>query len=193
MVATPSTMLPLGTRIPSFSLVDAVSGRTVTDQDLNGSPSLVMFVCNHCPFVKHVVNELGRLGEDYASRGVRIAAINSNDVEMYPQDNPQQMRGLAVELGWSFPFLHDTTQQVAKDFRAACTPDFYVFDAEGRLAYRGQLDDSRPSNDIPVSGRDIRAALDAALAGATPPAEQLPSLGCNIKWKPGNEPPYFPR
>ena len=192
MVATPSTMLPLGTRIPGFSLSDVVSGRIVTDADLvDGSASLVMFICNHCPFVKHVMAELDRLGGDYLPRGVRIAAINSNDVETHPQDDPENMRELAASRGWKFPFLFDQDQTVAKEFKAACTPDFYVFDGSGRLVYRGQLDGSRPNNNVAVTGIDLRGALDAVLSGRPVSEQQVPSLGCNIKWKRGNQPDYF--
>src|SRR5690606_17906511 len=149
-----------------FSLADVVSGKTVSTGDLMDAPaSLVMFICNHCPFVKHVMPELGRLADDYMPRGVRMAAINSNDVETYPQDDPENMRELALSRGWKFPFLFDHDQQVAKAFRAACTPDFYVFDRSGNLVYRGQLDSSRPNNDVAVTGADLRAALDAVLSG----------------------------
>ncbi|MCZ6478700.1 MAG: thioredoxin family protein [Gemmatimonadetes bacterium] len=189
MVETPSTMLPLGTALPELSLVDAASGRSVSADDLaDRSALLVMFICNHCPFVKHVVGELGRLAEDYLPRGVGIVAINSNDVDAYPQDGPEHMRRLAEREGWEFPFLLDETQEVAKRFGAACTPDFFLFDADRRLAYRGQLDDSRPGSDRPVTGRDLRAALEAVLAGEPVPEDQKPSIGCNIKWRPGNEP-----
>lgn len=189
---TPSTMLALGTTVPAFQLEDAVSGRVVTEKEFEGSrATLVMFICNHCPFVKHVVGELGRLGEDYLSRGVGIVAINSNDIRLYPQDGPERMKELADREGWEFPFLLDATQDVAKAFRAACTPDFFLFDGDGRLAYRGQLDDSRPGNGRPVTGRDLRAALDAVLEGRSIPEAQVPSVGCNIKWKPGNAPEYY--
>ncbi len=182
-------MLPLGTALPELSLVDAASGRSVSADDLaDRSALLVMFICNHCPFVKHVVGELGRLAEDYLPRGVGIVAINSNDVDAYPQDGPEHMRRLAEREGWEFPFLLDETQEVAKRFGAACTPDFFLFDADRRLAYRGQLDDSRPGSDRPVTGRDLRAALEAVLAGEPVPEDQKPSIGCNIKWRPGNEP-----
>ena len=192
MAETPSTMLPLGTPVPDFSLVDAVSGQTVSSSDFEDRDALlVMFICNHCPFVKHVVHELGRIGADYLPRGVGIVAINANDGERYPQDAPPRMKELAEAEGWEFPFLFDETQAVAHEFRAACTPDFFVFDSEGSLAYRGQLDDSRPGTAIPVTGEDLRAALDAVLAGKPAPTEQKPSVGCNIKWAPGNEPDYF--
>ncbi len=189
MVETPSTMLPLGTALPDFSLVDAASGSRVSADDLaDRSALLVMFICNHCPFVKHVVDELGRLGEDYLPRGVGIVAINSNDVDAYPQDGPEHMKRLVEREGWEFSFLLDETQEVAKTFGAACTPDFFLFDADRCLAYRGQLDDSRPGSGRPVTGRDLRAALEAVLAGEPVPEDQKPSIGCNIKWRPGNEP-----
>ncbi len=191
MAETPSTMLPLGTQIPGFSLMDAVSGGAVTDEDFrNHDALLVMFICNHCPFVKHVVEELGRVGRDYLPRGVGIVAINSNDVANYPQDGPEHMKALAEREGWEFPYLLDATQQVAKDYRAACTPDFFLFDGAGKLVYRGQLDDSRPGSGRPVTGRDLRDALEALLAGEAVPSNQVASLGCNIKWSPGNAPGY---
>ena len=192
MVATPSMMLPLGTPMPEFSLVNAVDGRTLSSSELGGQAgTVVMFICNHCPFVKHVKEELGYLSNDYASHGVTFVAINSNDVKQYPDDAPPRMKQLAEAQGWDFPYLLDETQEVAKAFKAACTPDFFVFDGEQELVYRGQLDDSRPSNDIPVTGTDLRTALDALLAGQPISEEQKPSLGCNVKWKPGNEPEYF--
>jgi len=184
-------MLPLGTQLPGFSLVDAVSGGEVTDADFRDHEAiLVMFICNHCPFVKHVVEELGRLGRDYLPQGVGIVAINANDVANYPQDGPEYMKALAERGGWEFPYLLDATQQVAKDYRAACTPDFFLFDGEGKLVYRGQLDDSRPGSGRTVTGRDLRAALDASLAGEVVSSNQVASLGCNIKWSPGNAPEY---
>jgi thiol-disulfide isomerase/thioredoxin len=192
MVTVPSTMLPLGSRLPPFSLTDAASGRTLTEREVTGrAGTLVMFICNHCPFVKHVMPELGRVAGDYQPKGIGVAAINANDAEKYPQDAPPEMKKLAENEGWKFPFLFDDTQAVARAFRAACTPDFFVFDAGGKLVYRGQLDDSRPSTNAPVTGHDLRAALDAMLAGKPPLEEQNPSIGCNIKWKPGAEPAYF--
>jgi thiol-disulfide isomerase/thioredoxin len=191
MVATPSTMLSLGTPLPEFSLPNAVDGSTVSSADYLGRPTLVMFICNHCPFVKHVKDELTRLGADYLPKGLGIVAINSNDVAKYTDDAPKHMKALATSEGWEFPFLLDETQEVAKGFKAACTPDFFLFDTGGALAYRGQLDPSRPGNDVPVTGADLRAALDAVLAGRPVPEPQVPSLGCNIKWRPGNEPEYF--
>lgn len=183
MARTPSTMLPLGTIAPDFQLPDT-TGRLVSRKDLKDSPALlVMFICNHCPFVKHVRDELARLGRDYQSRGVAIVAINSNDVEKYPDDSPEKMADEAREAGYTFPYLFDETQQVAAAYHAACTPDFFLFDRERRLVYRGQLDDSRPQSGIPVTGKDLRAALDATLAGKEPDPNQRPSLGCNIKWK----------
>jgi peroxiredoxin len=185
-------MLELGTKLPAFSLPDVVSGRTVTSTDAAGkSGALVMFICNHCPFVKHVLKEISRVGADALAKGVGVVAINSNDVKSYPDDAPDKMKALALAEGWSFPYLFDDTQSAAKSFQAACTPDFFLFDAAGNLAYRGQLDDSRPGNDVPVTGRDLRAALDAVAAGKPAAAEQKPSIGCNIKWKPGQEPDWF--
>jgi thiol-disulfide isomerase/thioredoxin len=195
MVRTASDMLPLGTAAPPFRLKDTVSGLDVSLDDFPADrPLLVMFLCNHCPYVVHVRDELTRLARDYDER-IGIVAINANSLETHPQDGPEHMRALANELGWSFPFLFDDTQEVAKSYHAACTPDFFLFaaaDGERRpLAYRGQLDASRPGNDVPVTGRDLRAAIDSVLEGRDAPAEQRPSLGCNIKWTPGNEPDYF--
>ena len=192
MVSVPSTMLALGTRIPPFSLMDAATGRKVTERDAAGPKgTLVMFICNHCPFVKHVMPELGRVAGDYQPKGVGVVAINANDEQKYPQDAPPEMKNLVAREGWKFPFLFDDQQVVAKAFHAACTPDFFVFDPGGKLVYRGQLDDSRPSTNTPVTGHDLRAALDAMLSGKPPLEEQNPSIGCNIKWKPGAEPAYF--
>ncbi|MEY4178848.1 MAG: hypothetical protein RLY70_2422 [Planctomycetota bacterium] len=190
MVKTASTMLPLGTPAPEFSLIN-VDGRTVSLSDYAGTPLLVMFICNHCPFVKHIADELARLGADYGARGVGIVAINSNDPSSHPDDSPERMVHEAESRGYAFPYLFDEEQEVAKAYRAACTPDFYVFDAAHRLVYRGQLDDSRPNSGIPVTGRDLRAALDAVLAGQAVAEKQRASLGCNIKWKAGDEPEYY--
>ena len=191
MVRTPSTMLPLGTVAPDFELPN-VDGRTVDFAAASGSKgTVVMFICNHCPFVKHVADQLAALGRDYLGRGIGFAAISSNDVSMHPADSPEQMVREAEDRGYPFPYLYDQTQEVAKAYHAACTPDFYLFDAGRRLVYRGQLDASRPGSEIPVTGQDLRAAIDALLAGLPPVADQIPSLGCNIKWKAGNEPPYF--
>ncbi|HLV67119.1 MAG TPA: thioredoxin family protein [Polyangiaceae bacterium] len=188
MARTPSTMLPLGTPMPEFSLPDVVSGRTVTSTELQGRPSVVIFICNHCPFVKHIRAELARFGTFCKERGVAMVAINANDATAYPEDAPEPMAREAREAGYVFPYLFDESQAVARAFQAACTPDLYIFDSEGKLAYRGQFDDSRPGNNVPVTGRDARAAVEALLAGGRPSAEQKPSIGCNIKWKPGNEP-----
>jgi peroxiredoxin len=192
MVATDSTMLPLGTSAPDFSLPDSATRETVSLTDLEAKPVvLVMFISNHCPYVKHVAAELARIGSEYGSRGVGIVAIGSNDIEHYPADAPARMVEFAAANGFTFPYLFDESQEVALAYRAACTPDFFVFDTERALVYRGQLDGARPSNDVPVDGRDLRAALDAALDGAPAPEPQRPSMGCNIKWKAGNEPDYF--
>jgi peroxiredoxin len=191
MVRTPSTMLPLGTTAPDFDLPN-VDGRMVDYAAAAGPKgTVVMFICNHCPFVKHVADQLAALGREYVPAGVGFAAISSNDVSSHPADSPEQMVREAEERGYVFPYLYDETQEVAKAYHAACTPDFYVFDAARKLVYRGQLDPSRPGGEVPVTGRDLRAALDALVAGRPPLAEQIPSLGCNIKWKSGNHPPYF--
>lgn len=189
MAAVESQMLALGTKAPDFSLPDPEG--TVHSLANDAKAFLVMFICNHCPFVKHITAELARIGRDYGPKGVAIYAINSNDVKNYPDDRPELMRQEAARHGYTFPYLFDETQETAKAFHAACTPDFYVFDGARKLVYRGQLDDSRPSNNIPVDGRDLRQALDAVLAERPPLATQKPSIGCNIKWMPGNEPDYF--
>lgn len=195
MAMTPSTMrLELGSAAPSFTLPDAVSGKTVSLSDFAGAKALVvMFICNHCPFVKHVRAELARLGRDYQSKGVALVGISSNDVANYPDDSPEKMKLEAREAGYTFAYLYDADQSVAKAYHAACTPDFYVFDGAKRLVYRGQLDDSRPAGRsggaaLAVTGADVRAALDAVLAGRAVSRDQKPSIGCNIKWKAGNEP-----
>jgi peroxiredoxin len=185
-------MLALGTPAPAFTLTDAANGQSVSLADFAGHPALlVMFICNHCPYVKHVQSELGRVAADYSPRGLAVVAINSNSLEDYPEDGPEYMKELALSAGWSFPFLFDEEQEVAKQYRAACTPDFFLFDGEQSLVYRGQLDDSRPSTDVPVTGRDLRAAIDAVLAGEPVSEQQKPSMGCNIKWRQGNEPDYI--
>ncbi len=190
MARTPSTMLPLGTEAPSFSLPDT-DGEIVSLEDFEGAPGLlVMFLCNHCPFVKHLREGLAEFGREYLKRGLGIVAINSNDVERYPADSPEMMAREVAEAGYPFPYLFDETQEVAKAYRAACTPDFFLFDGDRGLVYRGQFDDSRPDNGVPVTGKDLKAAADAVLEGKPVPEEQKPSLGCNIKWKPGNEPAY---
>ncbi|HEU0055474.1 MAG TPA: thioredoxin family protein, partial [Longimicrobium sp.] len=189
--ATPSTMLELGTQAPFFSLPDT-DGETVSLEDARGAKAvLVMFICNHCPFVKHVRAELARLGEEYAPRGVAIFAISSNDADAYPPDGPDAMRQEKEAAGYVFPYLFDRLQDVAKAYHAACTPDFFLFGGDQRLVYRGQLDDSRPGNGLPVTGRDLRRALEAVLEERPVSPDQKPSIGCNIKWKPGNAPAYF--
>ncbi|MBI3775372.1 MAG: thioredoxin family protein [Gammaproteobacteria bacterium] len=191
MAQTPSTMLDLGTVAPDFRLPD-VSGNLVSRDDFkSASALLVMFVCNHCPFVKHIQAGLVLLAKDYQANGVAIVAISSNDAEKYPDDSPAKMQEEARAAGYTFPYLYDATQAVAKDYRAACTPDFFLFDKNFKLVYRGQFDAARPKNAEPVTGKDMRAALNALLAGRTPSVDQVPSVGCNIKWKPGNEPDYF--
>jgi peroxiredoxin len=191
MARTPSTMLELGTPAPEFSLPD-FDGRVHALTDYAGAPALlVAFICSHCPFVQHVRSEFAAMAREYRPRGLAVVAINSNDVEAYPQDGPDGMRAEAVQCGYEFPYLLDASQSVAKAYRAACTPDFFLFDARRRLVYRGQFDDSRPGNGRPVTGADLRAAIDATLAGRAPVAEQQPSLGCNIKWRKGREPDYY--
>jgi peroxiredoxin len=191
MARTPSTMLPLGTKAPDFSLVN-VDGRTVSLADFNGAPALlVVFMCNHCPFVKHLAAALAQFAQEYMQKKVAVVGINSNDVASYPADSPEQMVHEAEDQGYTFPYLYDETQGVAKVYRAACTPDFFLFDRDQRLVYRGQFDSSRPDNGVPITGADLRAAVDAVLAGKKPSDKQMPSIGCNIKWKPGNEPDYF--
>ena len=191
MPKTASTMLSLGTAAPDFSL-PGVDGKTVTLGDFQGAPALlVIFLCNHCPFVKHVADGLAALARDYQEKGVGIVGINSNDVANHPEDSPEKMVEEARERGYPFAYLSDKSQEVAKDYQAACTPDFFVFDGEQKLVYRGQMDGSRPGNDISVTGEDLRAALDAVLKGEALSADQKPSIGCNIKWQAGNEPGYF--
>jgi peroxiredoxin len=190
MSLTPSTMLPLGTPAPDFTLPDT-NGTPVSLADFPQPALLVIFMCNHCPYVVHLREGLARLARDYAPRGVGILGINANDVQNYPADSPGRMQAELKSAGYIFPYLYDEMQAVAKAFRAACTPDFFLFDAGRKLVYRGQFDDSRPGNGQPVTGRDLRAALDALLASQPVPAIQKPSLGCNIKWKPGNEPDYY--
>lgn len=191
MVRTPSTMVPLGTAAPDFTLPN-IDGSMKTLADVAGTNgTLVMFICNHCPFVKHVAGQLAELGRDYLPKGIGFVAISSNDVATHPADSPEQMVREAEDRGYPFPYLYDETQEVAKAYRAACTPDFFLYDSSRRLVYRGQLDSSRPDSGIPVTGADLRAAIDAVLAGKPPAAEQRPSLGCNVKWKPGNEPAAF--
>jgi len=186
VVKTPSNMPPLGMAAPDFNLPDAVTGNMVSLDDVKSDrATVIMFICNHCPFVKHINEGLVRLVNDYQPKGISFAAINANDVEHYPEDSPDMMKKTAHELGYAFPYLFDETQATARAYDAACTPDFYVFDAGLRLIYRGQFDDSRPGNGIPVTGRDMRAALDSIIGGRPVNPDQKPSLGCNIKWKSG--------
>jgi peroxiredoxin len=190
MSLTPSTMLPLGTQAPYFELPDT-NGKTVSLNDFKGSKALlVMFICNHCPYVKHIKEHLARLVTEYQQKGVGAVAINSNDVATYPDDRPEVMAREVKQFCYTFPYLYDESQEIATAYHAACTPDLFVFDADHRLVYRGQFDGSRPGNDLPVTGRDLREALDAVLAGGKPSEDQKPSMGCNIKWKPGREPAY---
>lgn len=191
MVLTPSTMLALGTQAPDFKLPDP-SGKEHSLADFQGAPALlVAFICNHCPYVKHVADEFASLAKEYQAKGVAVVAINSNDVATHPADSPEKMAEEIQQRGYIFPYLYDETQEAAQAYRAACTPDFYVFDKNQKLVYRGQMDSSRPDSGIPVTGKDLRAALDAVLSGQPVPEEQTPSIGCNIKWRSGNEPDYF--
>jgi len=190
-VAVPSTMLALGTKAPDFELPDVVTGRTVSVRDFDGKQALlVMFLCRHCPYVKHVRGELSRLGRDFAESELAIVAISANDPAEYPEDAPESLAEEAREAGYAFPYLFDETQDVAKAYTAACTPDFFLFDADRALVYRGQLDDSRPSNGLPVTGEDLRAAIDAVLANEPVSRDQRASIGCGIKWRVGNQPAY---
>jgi peroxiredoxin len=190
MAVTPSTMLALGTAAPDFALPDT-DGKKVSLSDFEGAKALVvMFLCNHCPYVKHVQNELARLCAEFGKKGVAAVGISSNDVANYPDDSPAQMKLEKERVGYTFPYLYDESQAIARAYKAACTPDFFLFDAHRKLVYRGQMDDSRPGSGIPVTGKDLRAALDAVLGGRPVPQDQKPSIGCNIKWKPGNEPGF---
>jgi peroxiredoxin len=190
MVKTASTMLPLGTTAPAFSLSN-VDGTTISNADSDGRPLLVIFMCNHCPFVVHVRDALAEFGDQYMAKGMAIAAISSNDVKNYPQDGPEEMKREAESAGYQFAYLYDADQSVAKAYKAACTPDFFLFDNDHALVYRGQFDSSRPGNDVEVTGQDLRAACDAVLAGEVVDPNQKPGIGCNIKWKVGAEPEYF--
>ena len=192
MALVPSTMLALGTPAPDFTLPEPATGETVSLTDLGDPPALlVVFLSNHCPFVKHLADHLAGVAAKYQRRGVAVVGINANDVTTHPDDSPARMKEEVARRGYTFPYLFDESQEVAKAYRAACTPDFFLFGADGRLAYRGQYDASRPSLDVPVTGGDLRAAMDAVLAGRMPPAEQAPSVGCNIKWRAGEEPDWF--
>ncbi len=191
MAVTPSTMLPLGTKAPDFALPEVVTGKTISRKDFaNRKAFLVMFICRHCPYVKHVRDELAKIGRDYLEQDIGIVAISSNDASAYPDDRPDLLKDMATSLGFVFPFCYDETQKTARDYTAACTPDIFLFDKDGKLVYRGQLDDSRPGNAIPVTGKDLRAAIDAVLHNLPVSQKQTPSIGCGIKWKRGNEPHY---
>ncbi|MBN3887439.1 MULTISPECIES: thioredoxin family protein [unclassified Nostoc] len=192
MALTASTMLPLGTKAPDFNLPEVVSGKATSLSTFADKKALlVMFICRHCPFVKHVQQELVQLGRDYFTSDLAIVAISANDAKNYPDDAPESLQAFSTEQGLNFTLCYDESQETAKAYTAACTPDFFVFDDQRQLVYRGQLDDSRPSNDKPVTGADLRAAIEAVLAGKPVTSEQKPSVGCNIKWKPGNQPSYF--
>ncbi|NBX93192.1 MAG: thioredoxin family protein [Proteobacteria bacterium] len=191
MARTPSIMLDLGTEAPNFSLPDTEGSLFRLESVKGKQPFLVLFICNHCPYVKHIRKELAALGNEYQMKGIAIIAINSNDFLSYPEDSPENMVQEKKEIGYLFPYLIDESQEVAKNYRAACTPDFFLFDRQGKLFYRGQFDDSRPGNGISVTGRDIRSAMELVLKNGKSPLEQKPSLGCNIKWKTGNAPSYF--
>ncbi|MEH2245376.1 thioredoxin family protein [Nostoc sp.] len=192
MALTASTMLPLGTKAPDFDLPEVISGKATSLSTFADKKALlVMFICRHCPFVKHVQKELAQLGRDYFTGDLAIVAISANDAHNYPDDAPESLQAFATEQGFNFTLCYDESQETAKAYTAACTPDFFVFDSERKLVYRGQLDDSRPSNGKPVTGADLRAAIEAVLADKPVTSEQKPSVGCNIKWKPGNQPSYF--
>lgn len=191
-MAVESVMLPLGTRAPAFALPDVISGRTYSlDSFADKTALLVMFLCQHCPYVQHIQHGIAKLGQDYRDTGLGIIGISSNDPAQYPDDAPDRLKEMASRLDFTFPFCFDETQKVAKTYRAACTPDFYLFDRERRLVYRGQFDDSRPGNNKPVTGRELRTAIEAVLGGKPVDANQKASIGCSIKWKPGNEPAYI--
>ena len=192
MALTPSTMLDLGTKAPDFKLPDVKTGRMVSLSDSAGKKALlVMFICRHCPYVQHIKEGLARMGNDFLGKGAAVVAISSNDAQNYPDDAPEKLREFARELGFQFPFCHDDSQAAARAYSAACTPDFFLFDKDRKLVYRGQMDDSRPGNGRPVTAKDLRAALDAVLGNRPVSQDQKPSIGCNIKWKKGNEPAYF--
>jgi peroxiredoxin len=193
-MAVTSTMMPLGTKTPDFELTDTVSGKTVSTTDFADKRALlVMFICNHCPYVKHVRDELARLGKDYENSDLGIVAISSNDIQEYPSDSPEEMKAEAERYGYVFPYLYDEDQSVAAAYTAMCTPDFFLFDSDRTLVYRGRLDGSRPNTGVPVTGEDLRSAIEATLSGEPVSEEQYPSMGCSIKWKTGNTPAYFVR
>ena len=191
MAAVNSTMLPLGTKAPDFRLPSATGGLVSMTDFSDSKGLLVMFICNHCPFVQHIRQELAALARAYQRQGIAVVAINANNWEAYPDDSPEQMAREAERYSYTFSYLYDESQKTAREYQAACTPDFYLFDPDRRLVYRGQFDDSRPGNGLPVTGKDLCAALDALLKGDAIPSDQKPSIGCNIKWRPGNEPEYF--
>lgn len=191
MARTPSTMLELGTPAPDFCLPDPAGNQVCRDDFKDKAALLVIFMCNHCPFVKHIRDELAKVAREYQAKGVAIVGISSNDVANYPDDSPEKMAEEIEQAGYTFPYLYDETQEVAKAYRAACTPDFFLFDRDRKLVYRGQFDAARPGNKEPVTGEDLRAAMDTVLEGRAVPEDQSPSIGCNIKWKAGNEPDYF--
>lgn len=191
MVKTPSTMLPLGTPAPDFSLPNVDGGRVSLSDFADAKGLLVVFMCNHCPFVIHLADQLASFAKEYQAKGLEVVGISSNDITTHPEDSPEKMVEEAAARGYTFPYLYDASQDVAIAYRAACTPDFFLFNADMRLAYRGQFDSSRPGSDIPATGADLRAAADAVLAGKPPSEDQQPSIGCNIKWTPGAEPEYF--
>jgi peroxiredoxin len=190
MAQTPSTMLSIGTPAPEFSLPEPASGNQVSLADFKGKPLLVVFSCNHCPYVLHIISSFTAFANQAQTRGLAVVMINSNDVAGYPADSPEKMIALAQRQGFEFPYLYDESQQVASAYRAACTPDFFLFDSAHQLVYRGQYDGSRPGNNVAVSGSDMRSAVDAMFSGSDIPADQIPSVGCNIKWRAGNEPDY---
>lgn len=191
MARTPSTMLELGTPAPDFNLPEPATGKRIGLRDFTGRPVLVVFICNHCPYVLHIADKLAEVAKTFQQSDVEFVAINSNDVANYPDDSPEKMPAMSERFGFTFPYLFDESQEVARAYQAACTPDFYLFDADHRLVYRGQFDDARPRNEEPVTGSDLSDAIKALLANMPPIDEQKPSLGCNIKWKAGNEPDYF--
>lgn len=192
IMAKASTMLPLGTLAPDFNLPDVTTARSISLSDFSDKKALlVMFICRHCPYVQHVKRELASIGKDYKDKDLAVVAISTNDISVYPQDSPESLKGMAQEEGFSFPILFDETQEVAKSYTAACTPDLFLFDDDRKLVYRGQIDDSSPGNNIPLTGKDIRSAIDAVFSGESVDQNQKPSTGCGIKWKEGNEPAYF--
>ena len=191
MSAVQSTMQPLGSKATAFVLPDVCSDKLVSLNDAGNKPMLVMFICNHCPFVLHIANKMTELANQAQKRGFFVVAISSNDVEAYPQDSPKNMLAFAERYGFDFPYLFDEYQLAAKNYHAACTPDFFVYDRYHKLAYRGQMDDARPSNSLAINGNDLRNALNAVIEGSTASSAQTPSIGCNIKWRSGNEPDYF--